>query len=45
MSEQVTVSKGDDVRVIPAELAKRYQERGWKKTTSTPKPAKSPDQS
>lgn len=33
--KQVTVEKNGDVRVIPAELEKRYTEQlGWKKKTS-----------
>jgi hypothetical protein len=36
---QVTVSKGDTVRVVPAELAERYRDRGFKVTKLPDKPA------
>lgn len=32
MSQQVTVSKDDTVRVVPAELADRYRDRGFEVT-------------
>lgn len=36
---QVTVTKGDTVRVVPAELADRYKDRGFEVKKVAEKPA------
>jgi hypothetical protein len=40
---QVTVTKGDQVRVVPAELADRYRSRGWEQIDSRQPPPATPE--
>lgn len=39
---QVTVSRGDDTKVIPKELEKQYIDRGWEKASSKTSSSSSP---